>query len=183
MSSLLDPQPSLLDDAAVGPLRTSLLSRRRERGMTQQAVARAADLSRQSLGALETGRSVPSTLVALRLARALDCRVEDLFSLAPADESLAATLAAPLDASPPARRRAGAAWRRVAVVSVRDRWIAHRLPPTDAVATAQGADGLLSRSGRGRVALLEPAAALRETLLVVGCAPALGLLASRTAAR
>ena len=38
-------------------------------------------ITRQALHAAETGASVPNTLVALRLARALECRVEDLFRL------------------------------------------------------------------------------------------------------
>ena len=39
-------------------------------------------ITRQALHAAETGASVPSTLVALRLARALECRVKDLFQTA-----------------------------------------------------------------------------------------------------
>ena len=38
-------------------------------------------ITRQALHAAETGASVPNTLVALRLARALECRVENLFRL------------------------------------------------------------------------------------------------------
>ena len=44
-------------------------------------LARQAAISRQAYVAIETGKSVPSTEVSLRLARALGCTVESLFSL------------------------------------------------------------------------------------------------------
>jgi DNA-binding XRE family transcriptional regulator len=38
-------------------------------------------MTRQAMNAVEAGYYVPSTLVAMRLAKALGCRVEDLFQL------------------------------------------------------------------------------------------------------
>jgi len=55
--------------------------KRRSRGLSQQALAGIAGISRQSYSAIEAGRSVPSTEVALRLARGLETLVEDLFRL------------------------------------------------------------------------------------------------------
>ena len=52
-----------------------------QRGLTQQELARLVGLSRQSLNRIENGRTVPSTVVALQLSRAVGCRVEDLFEL------------------------------------------------------------------------------------------------------
>jgi len=37
--------------------------------------------TRKSINAIETGRMVPSTILALKLARALDLPVESIFSL------------------------------------------------------------------------------------------------------
>jgi putative transcriptional regulator len=56
--------------------------RRRRGDMTQQALAEAAGVSRQSIISIESGKYRPSVELALRLARALDAGVEDLFALA-----------------------------------------------------------------------------------------------------
>jgi putative transcriptional regulator len=42
-----------------------------------------ADVSRKSINAIENGIYVPSTVLALKIASTLDCRVEDLFQLPP----------------------------------------------------------------------------------------------------
>ena len=54
-----------------GRLINSLREERLERRLSQQALADLAGISRQSYAAIESGASVPSTGVALRLARAL----------------------------------------------------------------------------------------------------------------
>ena len=62
-------------------LKSNLKSTRLTAGLSQTALARQAAISRQAYVSIETGRSVPSTEVSLRLARALGCTVESLFSL------------------------------------------------------------------------------------------------------
>lgn len=47
--------------------------------MTQQALADAADISRQTVIAIEAGRFNPSVLLAFRLAKALGVTIEDIF--------------------------------------------------------------------------------------------------------
>jgi putative transcriptional regulator len=54
---------------------------RSEKGMTQEALAEKAGVSRQTIIAIEKGNYTPSVLLAIRLARAFGARVEDLFSL------------------------------------------------------------------------------------------------------
>jgi molybdate-binding protein/DNA-binding XRE family transcriptional regulator len=70
---------------------------RRRRGLTQRALAEAAGITRQAVGAIESGRMQPSVGIALGLARALGTSVEDAFgngsSSAPHPErSAAATI-------------------------------------------------------------------------------------------
>jgi putative transcriptional regulator len=48
-------------------------------GMSQDELARAVGVTRQTVIAIEKARFVPSTLLALRLARFFDRRVEDIF--------------------------------------------------------------------------------------------------------
>ena len=54
---------------------------RAERGLTQAALAELVGVSRKTINTVETGVFVPSTLLALKLARALARPVEDLFFL------------------------------------------------------------------------------------------------------
>ena len=63
-----------------------LAQRRQQRGISAAALAKAAGVTRQTIYAIEAGNYVPNTAVALRLARALDTGVEELFAL-PADPS------------------------------------------------------------------------------------------------
>ena len=58
-----------------------LRQRRQAAGLSQQGLATRCGLTRQAINAIEAGQYVPNTLVALRLARALGSRIEDLFSL------------------------------------------------------------------------------------------------------
>src|SRR5580700_3770356 len=62
-------------------IETSLGSLRRKRGISAIHLAATVGVSRQTIYAMETGSYVPNTAVALRLARALETTVEDLFSL------------------------------------------------------------------------------------------------------
>ena len=55
---------------------------RRRNELTQEALASAVGVTRQTIISLEKGRYVPSVKLALGLARALDVPVEDLFWLA-----------------------------------------------------------------------------------------------------
>lgn len=50
-------------------------------GLTQAELAEIANVSRKTINTVENGVFVPSTVLALALARALACRVEDLFAL------------------------------------------------------------------------------------------------------
>ncbi|GAA0514670.1 substrate-binding domain-containing protein [Deinococcus depolymerans] len=62
-------------------LHTRVRERRERLGLRPGDLARDLGISRQALHKIETGSSVPGTLLAFTLARALHCRVDDLFSL------------------------------------------------------------------------------------------------------
>lgn len=53
---------------------------RKARNLSQRALAGAAGISRQAVGAIEAGRMQPSVQIALALARALETTVEQLFA-------------------------------------------------------------------------------------------------------
>jgi len=54
---------------------------RRSADLTQQDLSISAEVSRKSINAIENGVYVPSTVLALKIARTLNCKVEDLFKL------------------------------------------------------------------------------------------------------
>ncbi|MFL2632772.1 MAG: helix-turn-helix transcriptional regulator [Candidatus Marivariicella sp.] len=54
---------------------------RKSSGLTQQELSVSAEVSRKSINAIENGVYVPSTVLALKIAKTLDCKVEDLFKL------------------------------------------------------------------------------------------------------
>ncbi len=54
---------------------------RKSSGLTQQELSEAAEVSRKSINAIENGIYVPSTVLALKIAKTLKCNVEDLFKL------------------------------------------------------------------------------------------------------
>ena len=54
---------------------------RKKAGLTQQELSEAAGVSRKSINAIENGVYVPSTVLALKIAKTLGCKVEDLFKL------------------------------------------------------------------------------------------------------
>jgi len=54
---------------------------RRKAGLTQKELSEKAEVSRKSINAIENGIYVPSTVLALKIANTLKCKVEDLFKL------------------------------------------------------------------------------------------------------
>src|SRR5271170_4189905 len=61
--------------------RTQLHEIRQRRGVSAVALAKLAGITRQTIYAIEAGDYVPNTTVALLLAKILEVRVEELFSL------------------------------------------------------------------------------------------------------
>ena len=60
-------------------MKNRIEERRRERGMTQQQLASALGVSRQTIISLESGKYNPSILLAHSIARLFDARIEDIF--------------------------------------------------------------------------------------------------------
>jgi len=150
-------------------LSSGLRRARGRSGLTQGELAARAGISRQALSALEAGRAQPSTVMALNLARALGCRVEELFWLREEGDSLRADLASPARGA-----------RRALLGLVAGRWIAHPLRLHDPQAVVTSADALLSA---GKLRLLRQRDAVEANVLISGCDPGLAVLAGRMADR
>lgn len=52
---------------------------RAERGITQAELAEILKISENYVNKIENGKRIPNVLLAIRMASALDCRVEDIF--------------------------------------------------------------------------------------------------------
>ncbi len=52
---------------------------RKERGIKQEELAAALEVSRQTIGSLEKGRYNPSIILAFKLARYFNMSIEDIF--------------------------------------------------------------------------------------------------------
>ena len=149
-------------------LTNQLRQRRLAAGLSQQALAEQAGVARQAVHAIETGRYLPNTLVALRLARVLRCRVEALFALPEAPARIEAEL-------PHGTRLGSVLPERVAVAQVGERTLAYPLCGSADARTA--ADGLASGDGqRVAVELLVDRRLTEQTVVVCGCDPALAVL-------
>jgi len=154
-----------------------LKSLRMRKGLTQSELAVLAGITRQAVSAIESNLYLPTTAVALQLASVLTCRVEDLFSLAPADTVLEGTLVGHLP-----RGKADMTPIRAKVAIVGTRTIVR--PAVDLgeqFCFAVPADGYLTdvrnaTSGDAvRVTLSRNREAIQQDISVAGCDPAIFL--------
>jgi putative molybdopterin biosynthesis protein len=146
--------------------RTHVNQIRERRGISAAALAKLAGVTRQTVYAIEAGDYVPNTTLALQLAKILEVRVEELFSLEA--ESPAAPKPVPVDFITPARSgqpvqlcRVG---NRIIGVSAAPQHL--MLPPADAIVV----DSAKAQTFPGE---MEDA----KRLLIAGCDPGISLLA------
>jgi len=62
-------------------LSNNLEELRKAANLTQQELSESAEVSRKSINAIENGIYVPSTVLALKIAKTLDCSIEEIFKL------------------------------------------------------------------------------------------------------
>ncbi len=139
---------------------------RRTKGFSQAELADLVGVQRQAIYDMESGRYTPNTAIALRLARELECQVEDLFLIEKDTGEQPVTLAEHID-------RPGA---RVSVVRINERLVAYPQDGRWLLSEGfQSADGLLDRMG-GSVRMLQDDAGLGKKILLLGCDPAFSIL-------
>jgi molybdate-binding protein/DNA-binding XRE family transcriptional regulator len=154
---------------------------RMAKALTQGGLAAQAGVTRQAVHAIEAGQYLPTTMVALRLADALGCRVEDLFSLAIGGEVIEGEWAGAEATDESVRLR-------VKVARVGDRTVIRPVAELGGVLNfTVPADGLVaqpsagvsktrSASGRVRVQLLRDRRAVENEIAVAGCDPSIFLV-------
>jgi putative molybdopterin biosynthesis protein len=151
---------------------------RTQRGLSQSELATKSGITRQAVSSIESNLYLPTTAVALRLAAVLACRVEDLFSLVPTEDSIEGTL---IGHHPKAETRTHPI--RVKVSTVGKRTIVRPVNDLgDQLSFVVPADGYLTdasnkRSGATvRVKLSRDREAIQQEISVAGCDPAIFLL-------
>jgi len=153
---------------------------RQKRGISAAQLARTAGVTRQTIYAMEAGSYIPNTAVALRLAQALEVRVEELFSLPPAEptglRSEEVTLLPGSEALHPGQP--------VQLCRVNKRLVASPpspvpwyFPVSDAVVVSSAAQGKLPKNGRTDVQVFDAADDFRNRVLIAGCDPGISVLA------
>ncbi len=153
-------------------LRNRLKAVRTRMGLSQQELAQAAGIARQTVGGIEAELYAPSAQVALKLAKTLQCRVEDLFWLEedlPVVEAVAGAAMLPEQNVRVTLARIGTQW--VAYPLLGDAAFRAEMVPADGV-------GRMDADGRTvRVRGLDVLENLTRSVVIAGCAPALSLWA------
>jgi putative molybdopterin biosynthesis protein len=156
-----------------GELRNQLKAVRTRLGISQQELATTAGIARQTIGGIEAGTYAVSLTVALHLAKALGCSVDELFWLEGELPTVEAALLG--DPQPEAIQEPV----RVALAQVGGRWVAsplvgdaafrQEMVPADGLGTWDETKQTLS------VQMLDTPDSLEQTVLIAGCTPALSL--------
>jgi putative molybdopterin biosynthesis protein len=134
---------------------------------SQEELADKIGIQRQAIYDIESGRYLPNTAIALRLARTFGCRVEDLF-----------VEQEPPDTQPVhvinGEQRPSA---RLALGRVRDRLVGISLLGSESIPFGlRPADGLLTQDGK-HAQIFSPSDRLDKTIILMGCDPAFEILA------
>lgn len=161
-----DPAPSIAN---------AVLAVRKARGLAQGELADQVGLTRQAMYAIEGNRYLPSTAIALRLAQALNCQVEDLFRLSNKAEVIEAEWVG--------EEALGDQPLRVNVAQVGNRMIARPISDLgDVLNFVVSADGLATKSLSSRrgqkshrvlVELLHDRKQIEKHIVIAGCDPSL----------
>lgn len=66
-------------------MKNSIKVERAKKDMTQQDLAEKVQVSRQTINSIEAGKYVPSTVLALKIARVFEIALEEIFELEEGD--------------------------------------------------------------------------------------------------
>lgn len=154
---------------------------RTRKGLSQTDLAARSGITRQAVCAIEANQYLPTTAVALRLAGALDCSVEDLFRLISTGEIVQGEWISGSHSGPPTPRA------RVKVVQIGNRVVVRPVAQLgDVLNYVVPADGLVEdpsiharKGGKTppmvRVQLLRDRRLIEQEIAVAGCDPAIFL--------
>ena len=159
------------------PFVNRLKELRTGRGLSQGELAAGAGITRQAVSSIESNAYLPTTAVALRLASMLNCRVEDLFSLAESEQTIEGKLVGTLPDSVASQDSI-----RVKVAAVGGKTVVRPVVGLgEVLAFTVPTDGYLlnpreAKSGSTvRVKLSRDRRVIEQEIAVAGCDPAIFL--------
>jgi putative molybdopterin biosynthesis protein len=167
-----------MSNETVSGVKNVLYELRTKRGIPAAQLAQEVDVSRQTIYAIEAGNYVPNTTVSLKLARALDTTVEQIFNLEleaePVDRSIEVSILGKAENMRPGQplRLCEVDGHAVAIAVEIAGW---GLPPADAVLIEPVHSS--SRSGKALVQLLGDKWRSPSRILLAGCDPGVSILA------
>lgn len=168
----------MVSEGSDSQLENHLREKRQAMALSQKKLADLAGITRQAVSALEAGQYSPATSVALQLARALRCRVEDLFCLKSNGEIIYGELIGtlPLQANRPLRAQ---------VLEIGQRVLVRPLDGlSELTSLSSTADGLIVEAPTGadrvKVRLLRDRGEIKRKIVVGGCDPAMFLAGEYT---
>ncbi|WP_054968194.1 substrate-binding domain-containing protein [Alicyclobacillus ferrooxydans] len=152
---------------------------RQEIGLSREALAQSAGVTRQAIGLIEAGKVSPSAIVAMRIAKALLTSVEELFA-DPAEDSLVDTVppsgSATVADSDALRSFVGMVDGRMLARPVDSTSLSSALHPAHAVVHP-----ISSRASKGRLEWLSGRSSSEGVVFISGCDAGLGLMAEHVA--
>lgn len=158
-------------------IRNTLLETRKRQGISQAELAANVGLTRQAVYAIEVNQYLPSTQIALRLARVLKCRVEDLFSLRDGEQvieaeflSVSSSLVQPMRVK---LSQVGSRMLARPMVELGD--VLNFVMPADGVVLESSPNISGRKSRHVHVKLLNSPEVINQGILIAGCDPALFL--------
>jgi molybdate-binding protein/DNA-binding XRE family transcriptional regulator len=162
----------IMADPKQPQIENRLREKRLALGLSQKQLAAMAGITRQAICAVEANQYSPATSVSLQLARALRCRVEELFSIRSGNEIIEGELWGALPQ--------GAERIRAQVIQFGDRLLVRPLDGYGELTSLSAtADGLIlgspSKHKRVKVMLLKDREVVRRKIVVAGCDPAMFL--------
>ena len=157
-------------------IENQLAELRQKRGFSAAELAKIVGVSRQTIYAMEAGSYVPNTVVALRLARALETTVESLFTLP--DRNMDPNLRAEQVLLLPGCEQP-APGQPVQLCRVDQRLIASAPSPVPWYFPAGDAVVIHQTATRGatKVQVFQSGESFRDRILVAGCDPGISVLA------
>ena len=175
--SSLKKASSVLPLSSLEPVANRLAAIRKARGVSQAELAKQVGITRQAVYAIEGNQYIPSTKIALQLAAALHCHVEDLFSLQEREVIVEAELLrGASNQKTPMRVKLSQVGGRLLARPMADLGeMLNFVMPADGVLLDAASHTLHTKHAHVQVKLLHAREVIEQGLAIAGCDPALFL--------
>ncbi len=168
---------SLRTGTSLEPVANRLAAIRKAQGVSQSELATQVGITRQAVYAIEGNQYIPSTKIALQLAGALHCQVEDLFSLQEREVVVEAELLrGESNQKTPMRVKLSQVGGRLLARPMADLGeMLNFVMPADGIIIDEASSKPAKKQAHAKVKLLHAREVIEQGLAIAGCDPALFL--------